>query len=719
MWTTRCALVLLVLCSFLAPGALAAEQAPGFDLPLDLKGYRVAGKSIVDAAGEEWWRLDAREGRGARFELTPDGSLCLAGHTFCDAAATLVRKGPAPSRDYVFETRFVLGRPPWFYGSLLFIAPRVDSETGEGYRIAYRFASPSRVSSNSTGFYLSNTADPADRQSPSPPPLAGGRYRLAYGREYTAYTVVRDTPSGVSIRFYLDDPTVPGDDGQPLFDYADASPAKVSGATVQVGSSGLNSPATPVCFRGMRLYSLDRFEAMRMRPRDPVASVPDLDSMVPAMPARTELPNVFSDHMVLQQKKRIPVWGRGIEGDEITVTLAGSAAKARVANGAWKVELNPVPAGGPYVLTVEGKDGTLEVKDVLVGEVWVLGGQSNMCWGLERTTEGAEEIPRSDLPSMRLFSGWHPAADTPQLHVQGGKWKVISPELQGRFSAVGYYFGKEIHGRLKVPVGLLDTSTPATGIETWISDGAAAAVYGDALRETPGRFPRGMQDPCVFYNGKVAPVMPFAVAGMIWYQGDGSTPESGYRYRNYIPALIRDWRAGFEQGGLPFLLVQIPRYKGCSPEMRESQLLAVLGARNAGLAVTLDAGDPEDIHPRNKRPMGERLARIARALAYGEQIEPMGPIYRAMEVKDGKAILSFDHVGGGLVLRGAGGFEVCGADRQYVKAEAAVTPDGRLAVWSPEVPRPAAARYAWAPVPRISLYNKDGLLASPFRTGEP
>jgi sialate O-acetylesterase len=212
--------------------------------------------------------------------------------------------------------------------------------------------------------------------------------------------------------------------------------------------------------------------------------------------------------------------------------------------------------------------------------------------------------------------------------------------------------------------------------------------------------------------------MPFGIAGMVWYQGDGSDAAGGLAYRRYIPALIRDWRQGFAQGDLPFLIVQIASFKGCSPEMRESQLLATQGAPNVGLAVTLDAGDAEDIHPRNKRPVGERLALLARALAYGEQVEAMGPIYRAITIREGRAHLAFDHAGGGLVLKGAGGFEVCGADGVYVKAQAEVVSEDELAVWSDAVAQPVAARYAWATVPEVSLYNKAGLPASPFRTRE-
>jgi len=402
----------------------------------------------------------------------------------------------------------------------------------------------------------------------------------------------------------------------------------------------------------------------------------------------------------------------------VTVSIGDSSSKATVANGAWRAELPPLAAGGPFELTVAGSDRTLTVGNVMAGEVWVLGGQSNMGWWLKDDSEAATEVPASDYPRIRVFSGWHPSAAEPQFEMAGGTWKVVSPDLGGGISAVGYYFAKALHQRLGVPIGLIDTSTPATGIECWLSQEAAEQVFGAALSARPGRFIAGMGDPACYYNGKVAPVMPFGIAGFVWYQGDGSTAETGRGYRERIPALIGDWRGGFAQGDLPFLIVQIPSFEGCSPEMRESQLLAALREPNTGLAVTLDVGDAHDIHPRHKRPVGERLALLARAMAYGEAIECMGPVYRGMAVRNGRAHLAFDHAGGGLVLDGDGGFEIRGAEGEYVPAHASVSGPGELAVWSDDVAEPAAVRYAWAPVPSISLRNREGLLASPFRTRE-
>ena len=700
--------------------------APGGTQPsgvLDLMGALLDGRTVREAAGGELWTLTWDEGRGAQVQVTPDGGLALRGHLYGEALATLSDSVRFEASDYVFQTRFVLTQPQGFYCDMLIFCPRVGSGAdAPAYRIAYRFVGPCAVANNHTGFYLLNTGTEDYRQGPLySTPMAGARYRLAYDREYVATMAVRDVAEGVNLRFFLHDTTLSGDDAQPLFEYTDTAPTRIVGdgrARVQVGSGGLITPAAPVWFGGMRLYPIDRLDEALQR-REPTANLPTAELAVPPAPQRTELPNLFSDNMVLQQGKPVEVWGRGIDGDRVTVTLDEAMAQAAVIDGHWRLRLDPPPAGGPYPLTVTGRDRTIALQNVMVGEVWVLGGQSNMGWWLESTTEAATEVPSSDLPNLRVFSGWHPSADQPQFEMAGGSWKVVSPALEGHFSAVGYYLGKALLQRLGVPVGLIDTSTPATTIECWMSPQAALGVYGPDLYARPGQFLPTLSDPSCHYLGKVAPVQPVGIAGIVWYQADAGPAEYAYRYRRYLPALIEDWRRGFGRGDVPFLVVQIPKFKATSPEIRESQLLTALHGRNVGLAVTIDTGDPDDIHPREKRPVGERLALLARAIAYGEPIECMGPVWRGLEVAAGKAYLSFDHVGTGLALRGSGGFEVCGADRQYVSATAEVVEGDRLVVWSEAAPEPVAVRYAWSSVPEVSLYNREGLPASPFRTSEP
>jgi len=715
-------------CHLLAALLALAVAVPGrADVRLDLTGLKPQAHALVDAAGHDIWRLGFHDGRGGVTRVTGAGELILGGQSYGELSATLLDHTLFAGDDCVFEARFILSRQEVWYGHLLFLCPRVveppaDGEPGSGkaYRISYQFLMPNRVANAGTGFWLYNTALAAYRSDPlNAAPLAGARYRLVYGREYVARAAVHDVPGGVNLRFYLHDTTLTGDDAQPLFEFTDISPERLAGsgaACVQVGGAGLIRPAPPLCFRGLRLYPPDQLDAARASDAAAIAPTP-AEMTVPPATQRTELPNVFGDGMVLQRERPIPVWGHGIDGDEVRVSLAGDTVIAKVADGTWRADLPARAAGGPYELTVTGRDRAVTLNDVLVGDVWVLGGQSNMCWGLESTTEAATEVPRSDFPHIRLFMGWHPASDRPMFNLDGGQWKAVSPALQGHFSAVGYYFAKQLHQHLGVPIGLLDTSTPATGIETWVSDATAHAMFGENLFWKPNRFPLERQDPSIFYNGKVAPVMPFGITGMVWYQGDGSSSAVGRAYRGYIPALIRDWRAGFGQGERPFLIVQLPRFGGCSPEMRESDLLAALNTPKTGLAVTLDIGERDNIHPRNKRPVGERLALLARALAYGETVEAWGPIYRAVTFQGGRARLDFDHVGAGLELRGEGGWEVGGADGRYVPAHAQVAGTSVMA-WSEAVPQPLAVRYAWASWGEFSLYNRDGLLASPFRTRE-
>jgi hypothetical protein len=533
----------------------AAVAQPTGVVPLDLHGLRVEGQRLLTADDREAWRLALDEGRGGSV-LPISGGLVCGGERYGEVTATLADTSRFADAACAFEIRFTLAHPPGFYAHMLFFSPRVveppttgDPGSEKAYRISYQFLGPSRFANNCTGFFLHNTATAAFRQDPLyAPPLAGARYRLAYGREYVAICVVRDVPAGVRLQFYLHDPTLDGDDAQPLIDFTDTSPDRLTaagGARVQVGTGGLIHPATPVCFRGLRLYPPDQLAAARAD-RPAIEQLPAGVLAPPAEPQATVLPNLFSDNLVLQRNEPIPIWGRGIDGDTVQVTFAGERGTATVAGGQWMVRLGPLPAGGPYELTVTGRDRTLSVKNVMLGEVWVLGGQSNMCWGLESTTEAATEVPASNYPNLRVFMGWHPAADQPQFEMAGGRWRPITPALEGRFSAVGYYFGKALLQHLNVPIGLLDTSTPATGIEDWLSWPTAQRVWGDQLYACPNAFASARQDPSVFYNGKVAPLTPAGIAGMVWYQGDGSTPAVGYAYREYIPALIHDWRTGFE-----------------------------------------------------------------------------------------------------------------------------------------------------------------------------
>lgn len=695
----------------------------GAATPLTMPGMIIDDSSIRDASGEKRWHVTMDISRGAKAALAPDGAVVLGGQTYGESSISLIPA--ALPADFVLETRIILSRPEYLGSCLFFISPRlsamtaadkpraVDGPAGAGYRIVYRFLGPTKFANNNTGFFLFNTADPEDRKSLNGKPLAGAPFAMEYGSEYITYTSVRNEGSGVRIRFFI--AKAGGTIGAtPFIDHVDTGAAAIRApgeALLQVGSVGLHLPAPQVKF-SLRIVDDSTIRSAMTSP------LPATSAWMPAWSnmQRTELPNVFSDRMVLQQGKPIRVWGKGIDGDTVTVTIGGKTANAKVENGAWRVELPQIKAGGPHTLTVKASDRTIEVKDILIGEVWVLGGQSNMGWYLSDSTDVASEIASGDFPSIRIFAGWHPAGVVPQFHMAGGTWKAVHPDLKGAFSAVGYYMAKEIHRTRNVPVGLLQPSVPATGIETWMSEKALLSVYPEASASRD--ITRTYGDPSCFFNGKVAPLMPFSLAGFIWYQGEGTPPERGLRYRSFLPALIDDWRSGFSCPDAAFLIVQLPNYRNTSPEIREAQLMTAQNGKNAGCAVTIDVGDSSDIHPRNKRPVGERLALLARAIAYGENVVSMGPLFSSIEVKDGKAYLSFTHTNDGIVLRGEGGFEICGADMQYTNAQASVTDDGRIAVWQTSVKEPLAVRYAWANDPKVTLFSRTGLPASPFRTRE-
>ena len=497
--------------------------------------------------------------------------------------------------------------------------------------------------------------------------------------------------------------------------------------------------------------------------------------------ADVKLPAFISSHMVVQRDMRARIWGWAEPGEKVTVSMAGQAKTATTGHdGRWVVRLDPLAAGGPHKLTVAGKN-TVTVDDVLVGEVWLCSGQSNMAVTVGRALNPDQEAAAAGHPQIRMFTVAAAAAAQPQRECNGG-WKVCSPQTVKSFSATAYFFGRDLHQHLRVPVGLINSSVGGTRIEAWTSKASliglewgrklfdevqqqaaawdpkvAQARYDRAMQtwhekyakfrkakqagKAKGRGPRkprfavhpakNRKAPSALYNGKIAPLVPYAIRGAIWYQGERNTQsmDAAYEYRRLLPALVRDWRGIWGQGEFPFLWVQLPNYKGRGPNVwpiiRESMLKA-LATPNTAMAVTIDVGDLRDIHPKNKQAVGARLALAARRVAYGERVVHSGPIYRSMQAQASRLVLSFDCVGSGLVAQAPEqptkdapptGFTVAGEDRRFVPAQAAIDRD-KVIVWSDRVMKPAAARYAWADDPKCNLYNKEGLPASPFRTDE-
>jgi sialate O-acetylesterase len=476
---------------------------------------------------------------------------------------------------------------------------------------------------------------------------------------------------------------------------------------------------------------------------------------------------LISDGMVLQQGMNVPIWGKADEGENVTVRFQGQEVTATAKDGKWMVRLENLKPGGPFEMTIRGQN-TLQLKNVFVGEVWICSGQSNMEWPVAASADAEKTTAGSQNPLLRLFTVPKKPSSAPRSNVQGA-WHECGPQTVRGFSAVAYFFGRDLQKALHVPVGLIHTSWGGTPAESWTSTAALEAEpalkylperqahalenYPSSLdkyiadiskyKETvlqaiegkrelpppptpptpPGSNPWGAS---TLYNGMIASLIPYAIRGAIWYQGE-SNANRAYEYRTLLPAMIKNWRKDWGEGDFPFLIVQLAPFMKIEPEpkesqwaeLREAQLLTALRVPNTGLAVITDVGDEMDIHPKKKQPVGARLTLAALALAYGEKIVYSGPIYSGIKVEGDRAVLSFQHIGSGLVAKGGplAGFTIAGPDHKFVNAQAEVR-DGKVVVWSPMVQHPVAVRYGWANYPVGNLWNREDLPASPFRTDD-
>jgi sialate O-acetylesterase len=480
--------------------------------------------------------------------------------------------------------------------------------------------------------------------------------------------------------------------------------------------------------------------------------------------ADVKLPALFSDHAVLQQGVPIKVWGWAEPNEVVTVEFRQQKVTAKTpATGRWMVTLKAEKAGEPDTLKVSGRN-TLVVNDVLVGEVWVASGQSNMEFTMKSSFQSAADIAASANPMIRHFNVARVKADQPQADVKG-TWQVAGPETTAGFSAVGYYFSRDLQKALKTPVGVIHTSWGGSPAEVWMSEETLAAspeykrdildTYAaqrqkyeetvaswekdKAAAEKEGKpfnrqRPWPTWKPTELYNAMIAPLIPYNIKGAIWYQGESNAGRA-WQYRTLYADMIRNWRKAWGLGDFAFLGVQIAPWDKsrkrsleeitAAPvesdwaELREAQVLSTKVLKNCGLAVITDVGDKDDIHPTKKEPVGARLALLARQISYGEKIVASGPAFKSMKTKDGKAILSFDHAAGGLESRGGAltGFAICGEDRKFVWAKAEIQGE-KVEVSSPQVAKPVAVRFGWADFPVVNLFNKAGLPASPFRTDD-
>ena len=436
--------------------------------------------------------------------------------------------------------------------------------------------------------------------------------------------------------------------------------------------------------------------------------------------------SLFADNCVLQRGLPVPVWGAAATGEKITVTFAGQTVTTIATNGVWKVWLQPMAADAvPQTLTIQG-DTSCTFTNVLVGDVWVASGQSNMERQLGPRLYQPEIIGWREAAATANFPNFHEfyvpehLSATPTTDA-GGTWTVCSPQTAPDFSAVGFFFARALQAAEKVPVGILFSAWGGTPAESWTS-AAALKTLNDFrpqiqwMENQPATPNYNQNCPAVLYNGMIAPLQAFPIKGVIWYQGE-SNCERGRQYRDLFPCLIADWRQGWGLGDFPFLFVQIAPSKFWTPQIREAQLLTLGKSKNTAMIGTADIGDANDMHPAQKGPVGERLALAARALAYGEHLEYSGPLFAKMKIKRGRAVISFTHTSGGLLAKDGElkGFTIAGADTNFVPAKAEIK-GKTVVVWSDDVKAPTAVRYGWAKAPDVNLFNQAGLPASPFRT---
>jgi sialate O-acetylesterase len=465
--------------------------------------------------------------------------------------------------------------------------------------------------------------------------------------------------------------------------------------------------------------------------------------------ADVTLPSLFGSHMVLQRDQGNPVWGWAEPGEEVTVTIGPQRHATKAGpDGTWRVTLAPMAAGGPYTLKVQGKNA-VTFDDVLVGEVWICSGQSNMQWSVNIANDPDLEKMTANYPQIRLITVPNVGTQEPQKDFSG-QWQVCTPETVGNFSAIGYFFGRQIHQATGLPVGLINNAWGGSACEAWIRRDLLEkdeqykplmdrwVEMEKKAKETPDdknlqNQMKGNARPGNIYNGALKPTIGYGIRGVIWYQGESNAGRA-YQYREMFPLMIQSWREEWGQGDFPFYWVQLADFLAEKPEpgdsawaeLREAQTMTMDRLPHTGEAVIIDLGEGRDIHPRNKQDVAKRLARWALADVYGKGVPHHSPRYKSMEKKDGKIVVTFDHVEQGLYsfdVDEPRGFAIAGSDQKWHKAQAKITGPDTVEVWSDEVKEPAAVRYAWADNPVCNLYGRipgdlDGLPVTPFRTDD-
>lgn len=475
---------------------------------------------------------------------------------------------------------------------------------------------------------------------------------------------------------------------------------------------------------------------------------------------------LFQSGAVLQQGKPVPVWGTADAGEQVTVSFAGQTVTTEAdASGNWSVTLGALPVSAEGAeLTISGNN-TVVLEDVVVGEVWLASGQSNMGWTVRSSKDFALERVAANYPLIREFNVRRKVSEEP-LHTAGGDWRAASPETIGSFSAVAYFFARDLHQILGVPVGIINSSWGGTRVEAWMTPESAAEEHGDAFAEIHRRWGQTLEDypearakheaavaewearreaareagerftarrprdpwgpghpatPSGLYNGMIAPLVPYALSGFIWYQGESNAGRAS-EYRDLFGAMITGWREQFAQGDLPFYWVQLANYQSPTSTnwafLREAQT-QTLALPATGQAISIDIGDVTDIHPRNKQDVGRRLARLALNRVYDVEVVDSGPVFERAEREGDGFRVYFTEVHRGLRYPSGvvAGFELAGEDQVFHSAEATVENNTVLVV-SESVPDPVAVRYAWRNAPEAGLFDAEDLPAVPFRSDD-
>ncbi len=497
--------------------------------------------------------------------------------------------------------------------------------------------------------------------------------------------------------------------------------------------------------------------------RIPALIAASLSLLSPFAQAELKLPSIIGNHMVLQRDLANPVWGWADAGADVNVSFAGQNHSAKAnADGKWVVKLDPL-SGSPHALrmTITAGQDKIVLSNIVVGEVWVCSGQSNMQWSVSQAFDSSLEIATADYPNIRLISV--PQVGTQELQDDfDGQWDICTPDVVGEFSAVGYFFGRQLHQALGVPIGLIDNAWGGSAAEAWVArdvlekdgrfddyiaqwentektfdydkamaDWKKKAEEAKAAKKQAPRAPQnvlaGQHRPGNLWAGVLNPIIGYGIRGTVWYQGESNAGRA-YQYDDLFGLMITEWRKAWGQGDFPFYWVQLADFRdevdtpGESQwaELREAQS-NTLALPNTGQAVIYDVGEGRDIHPRNKQTVGRRLARIALARDYGWTIPYLSPSFQSMEIQGNKAILTFENVGNTLYTfdtKEAEGFYVAGKDKVWHHGTGKLIGNDKVEVTSEEVAEPVAVRYAWAENPVANLMSREGLPVDPFRTDD-